>query len=76
MVKVDIEMPKDCKSCPMFREHKDVISGEWGECMILEIKDLNDDVVAHQTVNAYYVESAAWAQDVGRSKHCPLKEVK
>ena len=75
MIKVDIEMPKKCCECPFYRDENS-ITGDYGKCQLLEIKDLNGDVVEHQVVDAYYQESNNNIRHEGRSKHCPLKECK
>lgn len=75
MIKVDIEMPKNCSSCPFYKRDNDYYE-DMGRCSLLPIKDLNGDVVEHQIVNGCYRESGNNIRTEGRSKHCPLIEVK
>lgn len=88
MIKVNIDMPKCCNDCPFFDGYE-TQSGQpvhrYGECKLLEIKDLDDKCIKHQTVNAFYreipVEVEDWnSEDAknkqGRSVHCPLEEIK
>ena len=88
MIKVNINMPKWCNDCPFFNDYK-TQSGQpihrYGECKLLEIKDLDNKRIKYQTVNAFYKEIPVEVEDrnsedakkkEGRSVHCPLVEIK
>jgi len=72
-IKIDIEMPKSCLSCPLF------IHGEGNEmngvlestCRILPIRDLDGKVICYQKV--FKTKEDFMAKK--RNKHCPLKEI-
>lgn len=88
MIKVNINMPKWCNDCPFFACYE-TQSGQpihrYGECRLLEIKDLDNKRIKYQTVNAFYKELPVEVEDwnsedakkkQGRSVHCPLEEIK
>lgn len=79
MIQIEMEMPKICSECPCFE-----ISGNerwsymcWkgvplgGVCKALPIKDMDGNIIAWQKVS-----SRQEIEEVVRSKHCPLQEVK
>lgn len=76
-VKIDMEMPEVCAKCPLFKkpDGKDVSFFMGfplnGQCKALPIKDLDGDIISHQTVS-----TANEITNKKRSKHCPLEECK
>lgn len=67
-VKIKMEMPGTCQDCLLCRD-KEIT----GKCQALPIRDLDGEIIGHQTVSLYYTRTDGSQQD-GRSEHCPLKE--
>lgn len=76
-VQIDMDMPKICADCPMFKkptaEKILYFQGKPidGKCKVLPVRDYSGYVVAHQTVS-----TIDEINDERRSCFCPLKEVK
>ena len=74
-VKIDMDMPKVCANCPLYKEpeDKEIIYFMGfpigGKCKALPIKDLNGKTISYQTVG-----TIKEIEHEERSKHCPLKE--
>ena len=72
-VKIDMDMPKSCWDCPFLMESEKtfIYMGirVGGKCKFLPIKDLEGEVVTHQTVVTKELIDAE-----SRYKNCPLKE--
>ena len=74
-VKIEMDMPKVCVNCPLYKKP----DGEriiyfmgfpiGGKCKALPIKDLNGKTISYQTVG-----TIKEIEHKERSKHCPLKE--
>lgn len=61
-----MEMPRKCRECRFCIHKTEVI----GQCLALPIKDLDNEIVAFQTV--HICPETALGNE--RNKHCPLKE--
>lgn len=73
-VRIDIGMPRVCWECPCIEEEKNsymylgAIVGS--KCRLLPIKDMEGNIIAHQTV-VFRDE----IESQKRYKYCPLKEI-
>ena len=73
-VKIDMDMPKVCANCPLYKnpEDKEIIYFMGfpigGKCKALPIKDLNGKTISYQTVG-----TIKEITNKERSKHCPLR---
>ena len=74
-VKIDIDMPKVCANCPLYKEpeDKEIIYFMGfpigGQCKVLSIKDLDGKIISYQTVSTINE-----IKNRERSKHCPLRK--
>lgn len=73
MFKVNIDMPENCKLCPLYIEGNSefLIYGErlGGKCKALPIKDYEGKTVEHQIV----IGSGDDVNRTGRYHKCPLR---